>query len=423
MTMWLMMMNGRPMTKNGTVHPEMALFCTRVVCISVHFVDHNWKVRKWILGYSPIEFVREEKVEVYRFRNVILDYEIEDKVSTILVPSYGGIGHKPFGALRKWIEKRGKNQIDSCLFRIYCCSQLFRLMAGDVFDNMDLLLEDIRVLVGWGKMSSTNWNVTLCSLQEALDMEDKKVFAEDAYYQEQDQPSDEDWIMIRTFCKLAGCIYKVAKELFEGGYSTSNVYFHLLAELKVMLNQELMSADNDYFRCKAKEILERFDKYWNDMFLVLATASVLDPQFKMKYLEFYCSKNQVCDEPSKAETVLDYLRNLYAHYAASGIPPQTESPGATFDSLSYTSEEEDEKEEESDPLSYTSEEEEEDDKEEAEEEGDKECVEEEEGGEDHKDKEEKKPDAYEDFVLFQEYLKFEESSREFDESEVDSYLK
>ncbi|KAL6565552.1 hypothetical protein OROHE_004607 [Orobanche hederae] len=218
------------------------------VCISVHFVDHNWKVRKWILGYSRIEFVRKEKVEVYRFRNVILDYEIEEK----------------------------------------------RLMACDVFDNMDLLLEDIRVLVGWGKMSSTNSNVTLCSLQEALDMEDKKVFAEDAYYQEQDQPSDEDWIMIRTFCKLAGCIYKVAKELFEGWYSTSNVYFHLLAELK--LNQELMSADNDYFRCKAKEILERFDKYWNDMFLVLATASVLDPRFKMKYLEFYCSKNQVCDE-------------------------------------------------------------------------------------------------------------------------------
>ncbi|KAL6565553.1 hypothetical protein OROHE_004608 [Orobanche hederae] len=184
-----------------------------------------------------------------------------------------------------------------------------------------------------------------------------------------------------------------------------------------MLNQELMSADNDYFRCKAEEILERFDKYWNDMFLVLATASVLDPRFKMKYLEFYCSKNQVCDELSKAETVLDYLRNLYAHYAASSIPPQTESPGATFDSLSYTSEEEDEEEEESDPLSYSSEEEEdEDDKEEAEEECDKECVEEEEGGEDHKDKEEKKPDAYEDFVLFQEYLKFEESSREFDES-------
>ncbi|XP_024015492.1 zinc finger BED domain-containing protein RICESLEEPER 2 [Eutrema salsugineum] len=228
------------------------------VNLSVHFVDRNWNVRKWILRYSPIEFERVEKVEVKKFKKVILDYEIEDKVSTIVVPNHGD---KRFDALRKWIEKKGENPIDPCFFRICCCSDLFRLMAGDLFDDMDLLLEDIRVLVGWGKMSSTNWNVTLCSLQEALDMEDKKVFEEDEYYQDFDQPSEEEWMMVRTFCKLAGCIYKVAKELFEGGYSTSNVYFHLLAELKGMLNQELMSADDDYFLCKAKKILERFDKY------------------------------------------------------------------------------------------------------------------------------------------------------------------
>ncbi|CAL9221185.1 unnamed protein product, partial [Arabidopsis halleri] len=39
------------------------------------------------------------------------------------------------------------------------------------------------------------------------------------------------------------------------------------------------------------------------------------------------------------------------------------------------------------------------------------------------EKEEKKPDGYKDFVLFQEFLKFEGSSREFQESELDSYLK
>ncbi|CAE5967598.1 unnamed protein product [Arabidopsis arenosa] len=251
------------------------------VCMSVHFVDHTSKVGKWILGYYPIEFARGDKVSVCRIKSVLVDYEIENKVSALLVSNYGDLGHEEFDCLRKWIEKRGKNPIDPCFFRIYCCADLFRLMAGDVFDNMDLLLEEIRVLVGWGKMTSTNWNVSLGNLQEALNMEDKKVFAEDEYYQDYDLPCDEDWIMIRTFCKLAGCIYKVAKELFEGEYSTSNVYFHLLAELKFMLKQELASADNDHFLCKANEILERFDKYWNDMFLVLATASVLDPRFKM----------------------------------------------------------------------------------------------------------------------------------------------
>ncbi|ESQ48197.1 hypothetical protein EUTSA_v10021107mg [Eutrema salsugineum] len=254
-------------------------------------------------------------------------------------------------------------------------------------------MERVRMLVGWGRMVPTNWHVTLGKLQKAVDMEAKNVFEEEEDYQDYEQPTDEEWIMIKTFCKLAGCIYKVAKELFEGEYATSNVYFHLLAEPKFMLNQELKNGDSDYFLNKAKEILERFDKYWNDMFLVLASASVLDPRFKMKYLEFYCSKKEVSDDGSKAETVLDYLRNLYAHYASSDIRPQPERvDGAVYPYCSWIKKilEEEEKEEEE---------------------------------EEKEEEKEKKPDAYKDFVFVQEYLKFEGSSREFHDSELDSYLK
>ncbi|KFK39064.1 hypothetical protein AALP_AA3G196100, partial [Arabis alpina] len=118
-------------------------------CVSAHFVDRNWKVRKWILEYLPIEFERVEEVSVNRFKKVVLDYEIENKVSTLLVPNYGDLDVEAFDAFRKWIEERRKTPINPCFFRIYCCADLFRLMAGDVFDGMDLLLEDIRVLVGW----------------------------------------------------------------------------------------------------------------------------------------------------------------------------------------------------------------------------------------------------------------------------------
>ncbi|KFK22970.1 hypothetical protein AALP_AAs70478U000100 [Arabis alpina] len=159
------------------------------------------------------------------------------------------------------------------------------------------------------------------------------------------------------------------------------------------------------------------------MFLVLATASVLDPRFKMKYLEFYCSKNGVSDEGSKAETVFDYLRDLCAHYAASDIRPQTEYRDAAFDSISYTSEEEsDDEDEEYESYDECGEEEESDD-EDGEEEMDDEDGEEESEEVEEKDNEEKLPGPYKDFVLFKEFLKFEGSSREFDESELGSYLK
>ncbi|CAN7000888.1 unnamed protein product [Brassica rapa subsp. trilocularis] len=251
-------------------------------------------------------------------------------------------------------------------------------------------------------------------------------FSKDEVYDEYDKPSDEEWVKIETFSRLVGCIYKVAVELFEGGYSTSNVYFYLLSELKVMLEKELEGADSDYFRCKAKGMLKRFDMYWNQMFLVLGVACVLDPRFKMKYVEFYCWKKIENDEGSNAETVLDYLCSLYARYAAASDVCQ--KPICSVDTVDSKEEDEnddgegedcDEEEEEED---Y---EDEEDYDEEQEEEGKKyDFDSSEEAEREARKNREEKPDACKDFAFFQEFLKFEGSSpREFGESELDAYLK
>ncbi|XP_010465763.1 PREDICTED: zinc finger BED domain-containing protein RICESLEEPER 2-like [Camelina sativa] len=356
--------------------------------ISAYFADENWKMNKWVLWYHPRASLRVKDIYVDSIKNVILDYGIESKVSTLLMPNYSDLGVKAFDDFRRWIEESGKSEIHPRVFLIYCCSDIFRLMVDDVFKDISIWFMDrVRMMFRWGRLAPKNWDVTLCNLQKAV-----YLFEEDEDYEDWEQPTDEEWITIKTFCKLAGCIYKVAKELFDGEYPTSNVYFHLLAELKFMLKEELKNGDSDYFLSKAKVILERFVKYWNDMFLVLATASVLDPRFKTKYLEFYCSKKEVNEEGSKAETVLDYIRNLYA---AGDISPLPECPDASVKPKSLSL------------LQFLfgveaegDEEEEEDEKE-----------------------EEKKPNGYKDFVLFQEFLKFEGSSREFQESELDSYLK
>ncbi|BAB02729.1 unnamed protein product [Arabidopsis thaliana] len=409
---WMLLGNGwgaRDHIRGPVLHEDF-------VCLTAHFVDDNWKMKKRILAYTNTtdQEIPMDDGYVYPFRNAVQDFEIENKVSTLLLPNSEDFDEETLDPFRKWIEEIGNNQFNPRVSLVYCCSDLFRLMVDDVLSELSSsLLEDVRMLVGWGRCSATTWNVSLFHLQQAVVLKSEDAFSKDEIYDDYDKPSDEDWIKIQTFCKLTDCIYKVAKELFEGEYSTSNVYFHLLAELKVMLNQELPSADSDYFLCKAKQILERFDKYWNNMFLVLATASVLDPRFKMNYLEFYCSKKEVNVEGSKAATVLDYLRNLYARYAASDICQKPICSVASIDS----EDEEEEEDEEYDEDEYD------DDEGGEEEEEEKDGNDEEGKEEEHKVKEEKKPDAYEKFVLFQEYIKFEGSPIELQESELDSYLK
>ncbi|KAL0855410.1 hypothetical protein Bca101_060563 [Brassica carinata] len=279
-------------------------------CLTAHFIDDNWNVQHWILGFTTGASIPLDDIYVHHFRKAVQDFEVEDKVSYILLPNRAGFDEKNVDAIRKCMDS-------PVISVVYCCADLFRLMVNDLYGEFRWsLYEEVRMLVGWGSLSSTNWNVRLYHLQQAVDMQKEDAFSKDAIYDDYDKPSDEEWVKIRTFCRLGGVIYKVAKEIFEGGYLTSNVYFHLLAEL---------------------------------------------------------------------EGVLDYLRNVFARYAANDICHKPICPVATID---------------------CGDEEEDDD----------------EGYGDEEDK--KKPDAYEDFVLFKEYLKFEGGcSREFQESELDSYLK
>ncbi|XP_010465756.1 PREDICTED: zinc finger BED domain-containing protein RICESLEEPER 2-like [Camelina sativa] len=208
------------------------------VCLAAHFIDDNWKLKKWILGYTTDRNVPLEDVNIYPFREAVEGFEIESKVSTLLLPTDLDFDEVTLDPFRKWIEERGSNHINPRFSLLYCCADLFRLMVDDLYSDLSgCLLEVVRMLVGWGSMSPTNWNITLSNLQRAVDMKSEDEFSKDEEYDDYDKPSDEDWIKIETFCKLVGCIYKVSKELFKGEYLTSNVFFHLLAELKLMLNQ------------------------------------------------------------------------------------------------------------------------------------------------------------------------------------------
>ncbi|KAM3337024.1 hypothetical protein P3S68_032724 [Capsicum galapagoense] len=68
----------------------------------------------------------------------------------------------------------------------------------------------------------------------------------------------------------------------------------------------------------AKKMKVKFDKYWgdfSDMYMLLFVSVVLDPRYKMKYVEFLFKKyyNSV-EECTKSDKVQDTLTSLYAHY-------------------------------------------------------------------------------------------------------------
>ena len=96
---------------------------------------------------------------------------------------------------------------------------------------------------------------------------------------------------------------------------TSNIFFHEAWKLQLEL-QNASGHQDQIFSSIAKDMHERFDKYWKDCNLVLAVAVVMDPRFKMKLVEFSYSKIYGVEAAKYVKVVNDSVHELYKDYVA-----------------------------------------------------------------------------------------------------------
>ena len=73
-------------------------------------------------------------------------------------------------------------------------------------------------------------------------------------------------------------------EFFSGRkYSTTNMYFALVCELKIALNEWSLSS-SEMISTMTDSMLAKFNSYWANVSVIIAVAAILDPKYKMKLL-------------------------------------------------------------------------------------------------------------------------------------------
>jgi hypothetical protein len=101
-------------------------------------------------------------------------------------------------------------------------------------------------------------------------------------------PSDEDWANVRHFTNFLNVFYDVTVKISGSLYSTSNMYFPILQKVYNCLTAYSGSSD-DILSTMAFIMKLKYNKYWRDFEKInpsLFVASVLDPRYKMKVLQF-----------------------------------------------------------------------------------------------------------------------------------------
>ncbi|XP_061991919.1 zinc finger BED domain-containing protein RICESLEEPER 2-like [Rosa rugosa] len=289
--------------------------CDDYLCLSAHFIDENWKLKKWVLSFRSLwgsdesdDYIPEG--DDWGIFKLLQDWGIQNKISTLTRNN-----EDCDDSLAEFVKShiQDKNlQLNGQLFRVHCCGDMIKTMVEDAFEMIKDIIYKVRQLYSFGR-SLPLWYLTTHHLKGALQLWSMGEFSSQDVINDYDVPPPEEWKKVEGVCLIADKMYEVSNALFETKHLTCNVYLYHLDELREILIQS--STDSDEFVATlAKDMLKKFDKYWDDMFLLLAISAALDPRFKMKYIDFVCSKVKGMEGSSQAAAVLVSMNKLFDEY-------------------------------------------------------------------------------------------------------------
>nr|CAD1831042.1 unnamed protein product [Ananas comosus var. bracteatus] len=82
--------------------------------------------------------------------------------------------------------------------------------------------------------------------------------------------------------------YEITTLLSGSGYPTANLYFPSVWKIQKRLLEEAENKD-EIISDMAKQMKSKFEKYWDNYSVILAIAIILDPRYKLPFVD-YCFK-------------------------------------------------------------------------------------------------------------------------------------
>ncbi|KAI8552595.1 hypothetical protein RHMOL_Rhmol06G0278900 [Rhododendron molle] len=126
-------------------------------------------------------------------------------------------------------------------------------------------------------------------------------------------PSEEEWNIAEKIARFLEPFFHITT-LFSGSYyPTANLYFHSVWRIQVRILKELESEDQ-VIQAMAKVMKEKFDKYWDCYSVVLSFAIILDPRYKLQFVEFCYERLYGNDAVSRAKILRDKLYVIFKGY-------------------------------------------------------------------------------------------------------------
>lgn len=315
------------------------------VCLYGQFIDGDWKLHRRMLNFMMVSSPHSENALSEVIGISLSEWNMKTKLFTITLDNNCS-SHDIYSAnLRDHLSNKNMLMLKGQLFVVRCYANILNVVAQDVIASVHGIIYNIRESVKFVKASpgreekfaeialqleipstkslsldvAMQWDTTYHMLVAALEYKQAFTVLEtcDDHYNE--APSTEDWKKVEVVCTFLKLLYDSANVIMSTPDPTSNMFFQEAWKIQLELTHAISSEDV-LVSSIAREMHEKFDKYWKDCSLVLSIAVVMDPRFKMKLIEFSFSKLYGEDAVRYTKVVSDAIHELYHEYVAQPLP-------------------------------------------------------------------------------------------------------
>ncbi|XP_055803645.1 zinc finger BED domain-containing protein RICESLEEPER 2-like [Solanum dulcamara] len=205
------------------------------------------------------------------------------------------------------IVKEGLGEKNESISRVRNAIKYVKFSARR-FDFFKLFIEKVKIDTH-GLLTldiETRWNSTYMMLDTVVKFERafSRMYDNDHKYLKYcleinnvgGYPPIDDWKNVKVFIKFLEIFCQINLKFSGTSYVTSNSFFHEIFNLQKIICKYVRNKDS-ILSGMAKKMELKFNKYWNtfeSMNKLLFIAVVLDPRYKLKYVEYLFQNSYSC---------------------------------------------------------------------------------------------------------------------------------
>uniref|UniRef100_A0A2N9E2D6 HAT C-terminal dimerisation domain-containing protein n=1 Tax=Fagus sylvatica TaxID=28930 RepID=A0A2N9E2D6_FAGSY len=256
-----------------------------------------------------------------------------------------GDGDKPCCRCKKCGNKYvspvqdGLKEIDGVVQKIRECIKYVKGSQGrkvKFFDSVKQMSLDGKK--GLRQDVPTRWNSTFLMLESAIFYRRAFHHLELTDSNFKHCPIADEWNKAEKISTFLAVFYDATCVFSGTKYPTANLYFQQVFMVYLTLRQGSESED-EYVRRMAEQMLVKFEKYWSEFSIVLAIAVILDPRFKLQFVDFCYKKLYGVGGSYEYLKVREKLFALFGEYVSNVPTPSstTNNRGKAVQDLQFKS--------------------------------------------------------------------------------------